>query len=90
MAHQAILDHQVPERIEPPGLREIKQKELFKKWRPYVPEEIRNTICPEPAFMIEEANAKEEEKVRQKAIKDAEKAKKASTKNKGKRKAVPN
>ena len=40
--------------------------------------------------MIEEANAKEEEKVRQKAIKDAEKAEKATTKNKGKRKAVPN
>lgn len=30
------------------GLAEIKQVELFTKWRPFNPEEFKNEICPEP------------------------------------------
>ena len=31
-----------------PGLKEIKQVELFKKYRPLVPKEYWDECCPEP------------------------------------------
>ena len=34
--------------IEPPGTREIKQVELFIKWRPLIPEKYRDLTCPKP------------------------------------------
>jgi hypothetical protein len=34
------------------GLREIKQVELWKKYRPLVPEEYRDELCPMPAIEI--------------------------------------
>ena len=43
-----ILETQFPEMENTPGLAEIKQVELFTKWRPFVPEEFKNEICPEP------------------------------------------
>lgn len=35
--------------IEAPGLREIKQVELYTKFRKFVPEEFRDEICPKPS-----------------------------------------
>ena len=35
-----------PESISKPGLREIKQCEMFFKYRPLVPEEYCNVLCP--------------------------------------------
>ena len=35
--------------IEAPGLREIKQVELYSKFRKFVPEEFRDEICPKPS-----------------------------------------
>ena len=32
-----------------PGVAEIKQVELFLKWRAFVPEEYQKSICPEPS-----------------------------------------
>ena len=43
-----ILETQFPVMVSTPGLAEIKQVELFTKWRPFVPEEFKNEICPEP------------------------------------------
>jgi hypothetical protein len=34
------------------GLREIKQVELWKKYRPLIPEEYRDELCPKPAKEI--------------------------------------
>jgi hypothetical protein len=35
-----------------PGLREIKQVELWKKYRPLIPEKYRDELCPKPAKEI--------------------------------------
>ena len=83
--HNNILNES-PVEIPAPGLREIKQRELFKKWRPFVPKERRDSICPKPHFMIEE----EEEKKRQKAQKALEQAEKAAENQNKKRKAIDN
>ena len=34
--------------VPPPGLREIKQVELFTKWRKFVLAEFQDEICPKP------------------------------------------
>ena len=39
---------ETPNRENKPGIPEIKQMELFTKWRKFVPEEVRSKICPEP------------------------------------------
>ena len=40
--------------IEPPGMREIKQVELFTKWRPLITEKYRDLNCPKPSPEIME------------------------------------
>jgi len=35
-------------RLEPPGISEKKQKQLYEKVRKYVPEEFQDSICPKP------------------------------------------
>ena len=42
---------QQPTQLYPtkPGLREIKQVELWSKYRPLVPVEFREECCPKPA-----------------------------------------
>jgi len=35
--------------LEKPGLRPIKQVELYKKYRPFVPPEVADIICPKPS-----------------------------------------
>jgi hypothetical protein len=40
------------EALKPPGLRPIKQVQLFKKIRPYVPCEHWAKLCPEPSEEI--------------------------------------
>jgi len=42
-----ILEEQ-PAQLVPPGLKEIKQVELYKKYRPLIPEKYRDELCPEP------------------------------------------
>ena len=32
-----------------PGLRNIKQVDLYHKWGPLIPEEFRDEICPKPS-----------------------------------------
>ena len=36
------------EKLQPPGLKEIKMVELYKKWRSFMPEEFQDIICPKP------------------------------------------
>jgi hypothetical protein len=31
-----------------PGLKPIKQVELWKKWGPFIPEDEREELCPKP------------------------------------------
>jgi hypothetical protein len=35
-----------------PGIKEIKQVELFTKWREYVPEDYKDGMCPTVEFAI--------------------------------------
>jgi hypothetical protein len=38
--------------LKPPGLREIKQVEVFKKWRNYVDPRYWDKMCPEPSSAV--------------------------------------
>jgi hypothetical protein len=40
------------ETLKPPGLREINQVELFKKWRKYVDPRYWDDMCPEPSSAV--------------------------------------
>jgi hypothetical protein len=42
-----------------PGVKEIKQVELFTKWREYVPQEFKDEMCPEVALDIIKQQRKE-------------------------------
>ena len=42
------LDGYVMKSLPPPGLREIKIVELATKWRPLVPPQFQDEICPMP------------------------------------------
>jgi hypothetical protein len=45
------LEALLKERLEEdsrPGIPDIKQVELFSKWRKFVPEELQEVICPKP------------------------------------------
>jgi hypothetical protein len=42
-----------------PGLRAIKQVELYEKYRPYVPDEFKDETCPEPPPEVMEKHKKD-------------------------------
>ena len=42
------LKNSFPNTEVPPGISEIKQVELYTKWRPCVPCDYQDTICPKP------------------------------------------
>jgi hypothetical protein len=44
----AELTRRLPNVIPSSGIKAIKQVELFKKWRQYVPVQFRDSICPKP------------------------------------------
>ena len=55
-----------------PGMPEIKQIELYKKWRPLIPRAWRNNTCPKPKpevlkRLADETNAKNRERYKAKA-----------------------
>jgi len=45
---QDMVDYQLKQLI-PPGIKPIKQVELWKKWRKFVPRQYWIDICPEPS-----------------------------------------
>jgi hypothetical protein len=50
-----ILQEEQPETLVAPGLAKIKQVDLFKKWRKFVPTIFQDAICPRPPDdMLEE------------------------------------
>ena len=53
-----------PAELEPPGIKPIKQAELFKKWRQFVPVQFQNEICPNPGTELLNAVAKEKSEKR--------------------------
>ena len=62
--------------LVPTGLKPIKQVELYKKWRPLLPEEFRDTMCPRPSDevinLIKERNReKRRTSTKQKKLKTA-------------------
>ena len=71
------------EQLVPTGLKPIKQVELYKKWRPLLPEEFRDSTCPRPSDevinSIKERN-REKSKLRTKQ-KKLQTAKEISDKN---------
>ena len=61
--------------VKAPGMKPIKEVELYKKWRKHVPEEYQDEICPKPS---DEVLAKfgHEKKDKQQAKKDKEQCRK--------------
>jgi len=62
--------------LVPTGLKPIKQVELYSKWRPLLPEEFRDTMCPKPSEevinLIKERNKeKRRTSTKQKKLKTA-------------------
>jgi hypothetical protein len=47
-SRDAELLNRTPNVIPSSGIKPIKQVELFKKWRQYVPVQFRDSICPKP------------------------------------------
>ena len=46
--------------LTPPGLRDIKQVELYKKWRKFMPDkETANLVCPKPPDDVMQRVSKE-------------------------------
>ena len=41
-----------PLQLNPPGIQLIKQVELYKKWRPFVPPLYQDIICPNPGLAV--------------------------------------
>ena len=86
------LRHAKPSLITPPGLKPIKQVELYKKWGPVVPEEFRDDICPKPSDRIinqvksERAQKLKDKQSTKKKSPKTKAPKKKSTKNKAKKK----
>ena len=66
------MRHGTPQVLTPPGLKPIKQVELYTKWRPVVPEEFRDHICPKPPDHVLEL-VKKQKAEKQKAKKTPQK-----------------
>jgi hypothetical protein len=47
-SHTAEIGAYMIETLKPPGLRPIKQVELWKKFRPFVPRQYWDELCPRP------------------------------------------
>ena len=73
-----ILKYGKVEVIKAPGLKPIKQVELYQKWRPLVPEEFADEICPKPPDSILETvkNERAEKKAKKAPKKNAQALKK--------------
>ena len=70
-----------PEILPRPGLRGIKQMELFTNYRKLVPEEFRDELCPKPSdevMMKHKKDRKDKQKQKQ-ALKKHTQAPKAAT-----------
>jgi hypothetical protein len=63
--------------LERPGLKPIKQVELFTKWRQFVLEEYKDIICPEPPKEIRD-KVKHERNQKQQQHQKSKKKKKGS------------
>ena len=53
------------ETIENKGLSEQKQCEMYFKWRPLIPAEYREALCPRPSDEVIERHRKYKEEKRQ-------------------------
>jgi len=85
-----LLRHGKSQVITQPELKPIKQVELYTKWRPVVPEEFRDHICPKPPDHVLEL-VKKQKAEKQKAKKTPQKkvAKKKVAKKKVSKKKPP-
>ena len=71
------LNFSSPIIIEYEGLKPIKQVELFTKWRPMIPEEFRDEICPRPSDDVYDlVKTEKAAKLSKVAVKEAKKNKK--------------
>ena len=49
---QQELSRYILKQVAAPGLKEIKQVELYSKFRKFVPVEFRDEICPRPSEQV--------------------------------------
>jgi hypothetical protein len=56
--------------LTPPGLKEIKQVELWTKWRKFIPHQFQDEICPKPDVgVLQRIKSEKNEKLKQAAKK---------------------
>jgi hypothetical protein len=53
------IQKNVLQTLKPPGLRPIKQVDLYEKFRPYVPRQYWDKTCPKPSDEVLESVRKE-------------------------------
>lgn len=68
------------ERLQPPGIKPIKQWELWHKWRPFIPVQYQAELCPQPSGAICES---QKERTREAGRKAAEKKRAAKRQREG-------
>ncbi len=67
--HRAVLlETYTLEHLNAPGIRDIKQVELWKNWRQYIPDPYKDIMCPEPTKEVvdkiqKDKSRKQKEKV---------------------------
>jgi hypothetical protein len=55
---EVLLQNYTLEELNTPGIREIKQVELWRNWRQLIPHLHKDLICPEPPRVITEESRK--------------------------------
>ena len=67
LAHRKLsVIHGKPKLIKGPGLHPMKQVDLLTKWRPIIPFEFKDVICPVPSDEIKDLAKKARSRGRQK------------------------
>ena len=86
--HRSVLiETYTMERLNVPGIRDIKQVELWKNWRQYVPDPYKDSICPKPTEDVLEKIKREKSKKQQEKtkVKKSKKVQEHATENKTKK-----
>lgn len=65
--------------LEPPGIKPIKQWELWHKWRPFIPAPFQDSLCPKPSEEICQTMKEKNLERSQKATEKKRQAKKQRT-----------
>jgi hypothetical protein len=69
-SHAQLMKEYQLQQLKEPGLKEIKQVELWTKWRKFIPHQFQSEICPEPEVaVLQRIKNEKKEKLKQAAKK---------------------